>query len=112
VKITIEPESDTEKALPVLKEPWVRTGCIRFGLSGITDKPQDSPTPEFGFVHGDGIGIRGDLARIVALLEGQAVHHATVNGLLNAQQIIANAQRDQALANEIRNGKPFKLHRP
>jgi hypothetical protein len=40
------------------------------------------------------------------------MHQAAVNGLLNAQQIVANAQRDQALANEIRNGTPFKLHRP
>jgi hypothetical protein len=110
MKITIEPETDDERK--ALAEPWVRTGCIRFGLSGITDKPQDSPTPEFGFIHGDGVGVRGDMARIVAMLENQAMRHAAVNGLLNAQQIVANAQRDEALANEIRNGKPFKLHRP
>jgi hypothetical protein len=111
MKITIEPETDEEKKQ--LAGPWVRTGCIRFGLSGIADKAENSPTPEFGFVHGDGIGIRGDLARIVALLEGQAMHLATVNGLLQTQQIITNAQRDQALAQEVLgNGKPFRLHRP
>lgn len=111
MKITIEPETDDERK--ALAEPWVRTGCIRFGLSGIADKAENSPTPEFGFIHGDGAGIRGDLARIVAVLEGQAMHHAAVNGLLNAQQIVANAQRDQALAQEVLgNGKPFRLHRP
>jgi hypothetical protein len=111
MKITIEPETDNEKK--ALVEPWVRTGCIRFGLSGIGDKTPDSATGEFGFIHGDGAGVRGDLARIVAILEGQAMHQAAVNGLLNAQQIVANAQRDQALAQEVLgNGKPFRLHRP
>lgn len=110
MRIEIIAETDEEKKQ--LAEPWVRIGCLRFGLSGIADKPQDNPTPEFGFVHGDAIGIRGDLARIVALLEGQSMHHATVNGLLKANEIIAAAQRNQALAQEVLgNGKPFRIHR-
>jgi hypothetical protein len=107
MKITIEPETDNEKK--ALAEPWVRTGCLRFGLSGIGDKTPDSITGEFGFVHGDAIGIRGDVARIVTLLDVQDMQRATVHGL----QAFAAAQRDQALAREVLdNGKPFRLHRP
>lgn len=110
MEITIKAETDAEKK--VLPDAWILGGCVRFGLSGICERTDKNATGEFGFMHGDGVGIRGDVARLVAALDVQAMHNATVNGLLNAQQILANAQRDQALANEIRNGKPFKLHRP
>lgn len=106
MKITIEAETDAEKK--AIAEPWVRTGCLRFGLSGISDqRNEQNTTGEFGFLHGDAIGIRGDLARLIASLDMQAMQQTSTNGVLQANQLLANAQRDQALTQEIlanRNG--------
>jgi hypothetical protein len=110
MKITIEPETDDERK--ALAKPWVRTGCIRFGLSGIADRTEENKTGEFGFLHGDGIGIRGDLARIIASLDAQTMVQTSVNGALQAQRIIGNAQAEARVTQELlanRNG--MRIHR-
>jgi hypothetical protein len=112
MKITIEAETDAEKALPLFKEPWVRTGCLRFGLSGFGDQVEGNPTGEFGFLHGDAESILADLARITASLNRQTMQQATVNGTLQAYKIMSDAQRDQAIAAEVRNGRGLRIHRP
>ena len=107
MKITIEAETDDEKKLPILQQSWVRTGCIRFGLSGIGERTAEQPTGEFGFLHGDSIGIKGDLTRLSANLDAQMMSQVSVNGVLQAHQMIANAQRDQRITQELvenRNG--------
>lgn len=112
MKITIEPESDAEKKL--LAEPWVRTGCIRFGLSGYGDVVEGNATGEFGFLHGDNIGIQGDLARLAASLNMQSMAQTAVNGVLQANQMLQRAQAEQAIAQEVlgnRNGN-LRIHRP
>lgn len=102
----IEAENDAEKK--AIAEPFVRTGCLRFCLSGISDqRSAENPTGEFGFLHGDGIGIRGDVARLLGTLDVQAMQQTSVNGVLQANNLLAAAQRDQVLAQEIlgkRNG--------
>lgn len=113
MKITIEAKTPEEKRIVQLQQPWVRTGCMRFGLSGIGAQTPEEPTGEFGFLRGDSIGIRGDIARLVANLEAQMMAQTSVNGVLQAHQMIGQAARDQNVAQEIlanRNG--MKLHRP
>lgn len=115
MRITIEAENEAETKM--LAEPFVREGCLRFGLSGITDRRStENPTGEFGFLHGDGIGIRGDLARALASLDVQAMQQTSLNGVLQANNVIVDAQRNRALRQEIaagRNGRDgLQIHRP
>jgi hypothetical protein len=113
MRIEITAETDAERATPIMREPWVRTGCLRIGLSGIGDKTDGSPTGEFGFLHGDNIGVRGDIERLRGHLDMQAMHRTTVQGLLEANQMVQEAQRNVGIAQEVlANGKPFRLHRP
>jgi hypothetical protein len=110
MRIEITAETDAEKA--VLAEPWIHAGCLRFGLSGIGDRDEANKTGEFGFLHGDGIGIRGDLARVLASLDAQAMMQTSVNGVLQAHQIIGKAQAEASVTREIlanRNG--MRIHR-
>ena len=111
MKITIEAETDSEKT--ALPSPWVRTGCERVAVSGIGEHTDENKTGEFGYLHGDNIALRGDLARLMGSLDAQLLQQASVNGVLQANQMIFNAQRDQSIAQEVlagRNG--LRIHRP
>lgn len=110
MRIEITPETDAEKK--ALAQPWVRTGCLRFGLSGIGERTEESITGEFGFLHGEAIGICGDVARLKANLDMQAMNKTSVNGVLQVHQMIADAQQSERVAHELlanRNG--MKIHR-
>ena len=111
MKITIESETDQEKM--AMKEPFVREGCIRLCAMGIVKPDEENKTGEFGFLHGENAGVRGDVARLTANLDMQAARQASFEGLVHAQQAMVNAQRNAALEQEIisnRNGK-LRIHR-
>lgn len=97
MKITIEPETDEEKAQ--LREPWVRAGAKRFGLSG-----QDAEG-DFGFLHGPWLGVKTDLTRVIFELDMAATKQTALEAVLHAQQMIGQAHRDQQLKTALANGK-------
>jgi hypothetical protein len=97
MKITIEPETDEERLQ--VKEPWVRTGAMRFGLSG------QNSEGEFGFLHGPWLGVKTDLMRVVFELDVQSAKQVALEAVLHAHQMMGQAQRDQNLRATLANGK-------
>jgi hypothetical protein len=117
MKITLEPETDVEKK--AMAEPLALTGCVRFAIAGLGEKSEKYPTGEFEQLHavlpGDHIRIRGDLARLLGNLDLMAMQQTSVNGVLQANQILHQAQVQENIAQEVmanRNGGMPRLHRP
>lgn len=115
MRIEITAETDIEKK--GMPEPTVLTGIVRFGLAGLGEKTDRCPTGEFEQLHsvlpGDNVRIRGDLARLSANLDLMAMQQTSVNGTLQAHQIMHNAQVNDNVARElIANRNGLKIHRP
>lgn len=107
MKITIEAETIEEQA--AIKEPWVREGVQRFGLSGRLDPKVDNF--EFGFVHGPWGAVKADLSRFIIDGDAMAQNQAAINAVIQAHNIMAQQAEAARIGAELRNGRSnLRLH--
>ena len=113
MKITIEPETPEESK--VLGEQLVYSGAIRACIAGYGAATEQNKTGEIGFCYGPWIALKTDMLRTMTIADERALHQSMVNAVLRASNIMAGAQRDELLAQEImagRNGHKLRIAEP
>ncbi len=111
----IELTAETPEEKKAFGEPVVYEGATRLCLAGHAPPSKKNPDGEIGFIFGPWTALKTDMLRTMTIADERNTAQLMVNAMLKASELLANAQRDQALAQQImanRNGPNLRIAEP